>query len=135
MKSYEEMLGNLYEKLPKKTQSGERFEAPHFQSFIEGRQTVISNFTSVAEILRMKVEHLLKFISKELATPASLEGKRVLIQGKFKTDQLNARLKYYIDEYIMCNECHRPDTALVVFESHKYKQCEGCGARSPVRVL
>ena len=135
MEKYEQMLDTLYEKLPKRTSSGERFEAPEFRVIVQGRQTIIQNFIAVVEILRRKPQHLLKYISKEFAVPASLDDKRVIIQGKFRQPQVNSRLKNYIDEYVLCNECGRPDTQLITFEGHKYKQCEGCGARSPVKTL
>jgi len=135
MKSYETMLDELYEKLPKREGPTERFEAPFFESFIQGKQTIIANFAVVAEKLRRKPQHLLKFVSKEMASPATIDNKRLVLQGKFRKDLLNSRLKHYIEEYILCNECHRPDTKFITFEGHKYKQCEGCAGRSPVRPL
>lgn len=135
MKSYEEMLDELYSKLPKKRVTSERFQPPSFSSFVQGNKTIISNFVQVAETLRRDAQDILKYLSKELAAPGNVDAKRALFSSKFNEKQLNARLDSYINEYVLCNECHRPDTDLIMFEGHRYKQCQGCGARSPVKSI
>ncbi|MBN2477900.1 translation initiation factor IF-2 subunit beta, partial [Candidatus Micrarchaeota archaeon] len=69
MNKYEKLLDNIYENLPEETGSGERFEFPEFDSFIEGNKTIITNFEAVANKLRREKQLLLKFLSRELATP------------------------------------------------------------------
>jgi len=135
MEAYEKMLEKVYEKLPEKTTKIERFEMPSFSSFIQGKQTIIKNFNEVANTLRREPNHLLKYISKELATAGNFDGRRAIFQGKFRDDQLNSRLKNYVDEYIICNECHKADTELITFEGSRYKRCEVCGARAPVKQI
>ena len=135
METYEKMLDEIYEKMPKKVLMKERFEPPNFESSIEGKQTIISNFKEVADTLRREPLHLLKYISKEMATSGDISGRRVLLKGKFTRDQLNSRLKNYIEEYILCKECNKPDTSIITFQGSKYKQCEVCGAKSPVRAI
>ncbi len=135
METYEEMLAKVYEKLPEKKGEGERFEMPKFRSFIEGKTTVITNFKDVVSTLRRDPQHLLKFLNRELATPAHYDGRRAILQGRFKEEQLNARLTAYVKEYVLCKECRKPDTELIVFEGVKYKRCEACGARAPVKPL
>jgi translation initiation factor 2 subunit 2 len=135
MEEYEELLDSLYKKLPKKSRASERFEPPRFSSFMQGNQTMIRNFLEVATALRREPQHLLKFISKELATAGNYDAGRAMLQGKFKEEQLNSRLSAYIKEYVMCNECKKPDTTLTTFEGAKYKRCEVCGARAPVKAI
>jgi len=135
MRGYEDLLDDLYKNLPKKVSTGERFEPPRLQSFMQGSQTIVKNFTDAANALRRDPQHMLKFISKELATAGNVEGSRAILQGKFKEEQLNARLTAYIKEYVLCNECKKPDTTLTVFEGAKYKRCEVCGARAPVKSI
>ena len=129
------MLDEVYEKMPKKVLTKERFEPPSFQSSIQGKQTFIVNFKEVADTLRRKPLHLLKYISKEMATSGDISGRRVILKGKFSTDQLNSRLTHYIEEYVLCKECGKPDTAFITFQNAKYKQCEVCGAKAPVRPI
>lgn len=132
MESYDKLLDDLYSKMPKQTTTTERFEPPVFSSFIEGTRTVIKNFKEVADKLRREPEHLLKYVSKELAVPGTYEGHRAVLVGKFKEELLNHKLEHYINEYVFCKECKKPDTSLITYEGVKYKRCEVCGARSPV---
>ena len=129
------MLDKLYKELPKKTTKTERFEMPVFITFIQGKQTIIKNLSEVANKLRRDPNHLLKYVSKELAVPGTFDGKRGSLNGKFKDDLMQSRLKKYIDEFVMCNECKKPDTELINFEGIKYKRCEVCGARAPVKAI
>lgn len=129
------MLSDLYKKLPEKALKSERFEPPTFSSAIQGKQTMISNFTDVADDLRRDANHLLKYISKEMATSGNVSGHRAILQGKFGNGQLNSRLENYIKEYILCNECGKPDTSFVTVQGIKNKQCEVCGARAPVKAI
>lgn len=130
---YDKLLDRLYEKIPEKAQTSERFEIPSFRVLIQGKQTLIQNFNEVANTLRRSPNHLLKYLSKELATSVTLEAKRAVLQGKFRGDLLNSRLKNYVNEYVLCNECKKPDTKLITFEGIKHKRCEACGARAPVK--
>jgi len=118
--------------MPKNTVSKERFEPPKFSSLVQGNQTFIKNFSEVADILRRDPKHLMKYISKELATSGNYDGKRGILNGKFREDQANSKLEYYIKEFVICKECKKPDTDLISVEGIKYKRCEVCGARSPV---
>ena len=129
---YEQLLESAYEKMPKNTVSKERFEPPKFSSLVQGNQTFIKNFSEVADILRRDPKHLMKYISKELATSGNYDGKRGILNGKFREDQANSKLEYYIKEFVICKECKKPDTDLISVEGTKYKRCEVCGARSPV---
>jgi translation initiation factor 2 subunit 2 len=133
MSDYAELLEQAYEKMPKKTASKERFEAPRFVSMLQGSQTFINNFSEVADALRRDPKHLLKYVVKELATAGNCDGKRGILNGKFRDEQLNAKLDAYITEFVICKECKKPDTDLIVFEGIKYKRCEVCGARAPVK--
>jgi translation initiation factor 2 subunit 2 len=133
MMKYEDLLDTVYEKLPKKAVTKERFEIPRFSSMVQGNQTFIKNFNEVAGILRRDPNHLLKYIAKELATAGNFDGKRGILNGKFKEEQINAKLDAYVAEFVICKECKKPDTDLITFEGIKYKRCEVCGARSPVR--
>jgi len=132
MKKYEDLLDTVYERLPKRVVNKERFEPPKFETMVQGNQTFIKNLGEVAGVLRREPNHLLRFVAKELATSGNFDGKRGILQGKFKEDQLNSRLDAYIAEYVLCSECKKPDTNLIVHEGAKYKRCEVCGARSPV---
>lgn len=134
MKDYDELLERGYSQIPAKTSSGERFEMPIIDSMIEGSKTIVKNFEFVADRLRRKPRMLMKFYTKELAVPASLEGPRLVLQGKFGERVLNDRLKLFVELFVLCKECGKPDTSISEDEhGSKMLVCEACGARAPVK--
>lgn len=134
MIDYEKLLERGYAQIPAKTTSGERFEMPVVDSMIEGNKTIIKNFEFIADKLRRKPRLLAKFFAKELAAPTSLEGSRLTLQGKFTPKVLNDRLKLFVELYVLCKECGKPDTNIVEGEhGKKMLICEACGARAPVK--
>ncbi|MCS4541223.1 MAG: translation initiation factor IF-2 subunit beta [Euryarchaeota archaeon] len=130
---YESLLERAQAKLPKKTLEDVRFKIPEITSFVEGNQTIIQNIREVASKLNRDPKHLMKYLSKELATAGNLEPTRAVFQGKFSSHLLNDRIKAYVNEFIICHECHKPDTLIVKQERMYYLLCEACGARAPVR--
>lgn len=135
MAEYEKLLDRAYAALPEKKYSGERFKPPEFDSFIEGNQTIIRNFDSVCATLRREPEHLAKYLTKELGAAINVKKGRTIVQGRFNDPILRERLTAYINLYVLCKECSKPDTKLKDIEEFKYIVCEACGARSPVPKL
>lgn len=131
---YDKLLERAYSQIPEKTSSGERFEMPVVESFMEGTKTIIKNFDAIAQKLRRPTKMLMKFFTKELAVPASLEGTRLVLQGRFADRVLNDRLRFFANLYVLCKECGKPDTNIRE-ESHggHVLVCEACGARAPVK--
>ncbi|MBU1197610.1 translation initiation factor IF-2 subunit beta [Candidatus Micrarchaeota archaeon] len=133
--NYENMLTEVYASLPEKKSSGERFEVPIADAFIEGNKTLIRNFDAICQTLRRKPADLAKFLFRELAVPGVMEGGRLLLQTKVSDRLINEKIGLYAQTHVICHECHKPDTSI---ESHgrsaKILICEACGARSPVLV-
>lgn len=132
---YEKLLDRAYSLMPDKAGSGERFEVPIVDSFTQGSKTIIKNFSFIAETLRRDKSLLIKFLSKELAVPASLEGKRLVLAGRFNERILNERIQAFTNTYVLCKECKKPDTKLIeAGRGVRTLVCEACGARSPVKM-
>jgi translation initiation factor 2 subunit 2 len=132
---YQKMLDRLYLSLPKQTLEKARFEIPEFESFIQGNRTIVKNFAAVLKIIRREEKHFLKFLTKELATPGSMEEGRLILNGKFLQPQLQSLLKSYVETYVLCHECKKPDTKIAEEQGVKMLKCEACGAFSPIRKL
>jgi len=132
---YDELLERAYSLLPEKATKRERFEMPVIESFIQGNKTIIKNFDSIAERLRRRQDEIAKYFFRELAIPGTLEGRNLILNGKFHDRVLNDRLKTYVESYVLCKECKKADTKLIEMERGvKIMVCEACGARSPVRI-
>ena len=131
---YETLLERAKKQLPHTLESHDRFQVPEPDVMIEGKTTVIRNFGDIVETLRREPNHLLGFLLRELGTAGTIEGRRVLFKGKVATSQVADRIEDYVDEYVLCSECNRPDTKILKDGRVLILVCETCGAHRPVHV-
>jgi translation initiation factor 2 subunit 2 len=132
---YEKMLDRLYLSLPKQALTKERFEMPKIDSFLQGPKTQVKNFASLAKTLRRENKELYKFFTKELGVPITIEGERLVINGKFFPNALQPILERYVNEFVLCKECNKPDTHYEDRSGIRVLKCEACGAISAVKHL
>jgi translation initiation factor 2 subunit 2 len=133
---YLKSLDKALEKMPEKSVSAERFEEPKPEIMVFGRsKTMVANFADIAKKLNRDPQHILKFLSKELATKCNFDGQRVFFQGKFREEPITRLLHIYITNYVICTICHRPDTKVEKSGRYLSLVCEACGAKSPARPL
>jgi len=130
---YEQLLDNIYENLPERTTSTERFEMPRFEYFVEGNKTIVKNFKMVSDKIRREPAMMIKFFTKELAVPAEQQGERLVLARKLTGDIVNKKLEDFVNKYVICKECKRPDTHIEDKGGYKALICESCGARTPIR--
>lgn len=129
---YVKLLEKAYSKLPKAVGTGERFEIPKVVGIRMGRRTIVQNFGDISGVLNRDPHHLLKFLSRELATAASLDGTRAIFQGKFDVGTVTRLLTIYAQRFVICPICNRPDTKMEKEGRYLFLRCEACGARSSV---
>jgi len=115
---YAELLKRARERLPESVFEKERFEIPKVLGHMEGNKTVITNFSQIAAYLHRPVEHLLKYILKELATPGTLRQNFLIIGTKVPASRVNAKIRQYANEFVLCQECGKPDTKILKVEQH-----------------
>ncbi|MFH1229265.1 MAG: translation initiation factor IF-2 subunit beta [Candidatus Aenigmatarchaeota archaeon] len=132
---YEALLSKAYEKLPKTGENKERLKVPIADTMIQGNQTIIKNFTQIAETIRRDPLHILKFLAKELATPTGLDGTRGILQTKLSQKMVQQKLDIYVVDYVFCKECKSPDTKLMKDDRFTFLKCEACGAKSPRKAI
>jgi translation initiation factor 2 subunit 2 len=134
MKSYKELLERAQQKLPRERGSGERFEIPKIRLFVVGRtRSIINNFKEISDALNRDPRHLLKFLTNEMATAATLEETRATFQGKFTKETLDRLLNTYIENFVICPVCKRPDTKITKEKRFFFLVCEACGAKSSAK--
>ena len=136
--SEKDYLGNL--KRARKTVPAEvfeksRFEIPIADVFIEGNKTWITDWNRILKILNREndADHLSKHLAGEFATSATEERGRLFLQGKFSKTMINRELTSYVKEFVLCEECGKPDTKLLIEGRILIKVCEACGARVAVK--
>ncbi|MFH1440020.1 MAG: translation initiation factor IF-2 subunit beta [Candidatus Woesearchaeota archaeon] len=130
---YNKLLETAYEKLPETQDVRSRFEIPKVVGHIQGNRTIISNFHQIASTLNRPVEHIFKYILKELAAPGDLKKNGIIIGTKIPAGRINEKIEKYAEEYVVCNECGKPDTKLIKEGSYLFKRCLACGAKHCVK--
>jgi len=134
MEDYSKMLVEARKALPEVVFIKERFEIPKAVGHIQGNRTIISNFLQIASNLRREVNHLLKYVLKELATPGEIKKSGALILGtKVPASRINDKIRQYANEFVLCLECGKPDTQIVKEGELTYMKCTACGAKNVVK--
>ena len=112
----------------------QRFEVPKVLGKIQGNRTIISNFMQIANKLDRPPEHLLKYILKELATPGEIKKSDSVIFGtKVPASRINEKIKKYTEEFVLCQNCGKPDTKLVKEDEFTFLKCQACGSKRAVK--
>lgn len=129
---YLRLLNKALERVPRKSKTAARFEIPSPEVEAAGNKTMLMNFTEIAERVNRDPKHLLKFLSKELATSGAQAGGRAIFQGKFPSDTIQRLVTIYVEKYVICPICKSPDTTVVKEGPFHFLVCEACGAKSSI---
>jgi len=132
---YKELLKRAHDQLPKEVFESKRFEIPRVRSGTVGMRTYIVNFKDIADALNRNPLHLLRYLSREMATAGTIDSARAIFQGKFKTDSLDSLIQHYAQEFVICPVCKRPDTKIKKEKRLSFLLCEACGAKSSTRTI
>ena len=130
---YSQLLEKAKKELPAKSETHERFEVPKVRGHVQGNKTVISNFPQIASAINREVDHLLKFLLKELATPGEMKNQMLFIGRKVSAVMINDKIDKYVKEFVLCKECKKPDTKLIKEDKIWFISCQACGAKHPVQ--
>ena len=130
---YEQLLDEAYGKVKKQEGNGERFEIPKVEGHFEGKKTIITNFFQIASFLRRNPEHFQKFMLRELAASGQKEGDRLVLNMTVPSAKINQKVEQYVKEFVLCEQCGKPDTELVKEDRLSFIKCMACGAKHSVR--
>ena len=133
--NYEELLKKGRSSLPQQTQESKRLEISDLKSMIVGNRTKVNNLTEVSKTIRRDLKHIIKFLTKEVASQAVIEPDGVMFNGKIGNILLNNKFKEYLKEFVFCHECGKPDTNIHKEDRVTIMKCEACGARKTVTTL
>jgi translation initiation factor 2 subunit 2 len=130
---YETLLKKAYANVTEQSESTDRFIVPDAKVYIEGKTTILENFADIADVVRRDQDHLMKYLLGELGTAGKIDGTRAIFNGKFESSLINGLVKGYVDDYVICSECGKPDTRLVKDDRVLLLRCDACGGHRPVR--
>ena len=133
VESYEALLNKAYEEVTEPSEDGERWSYPEPRSIVEGKTTILENFSDIVSALRRDQEHLMKYLLSELGTAGKIDGSRAIFNGKFEDSLFSPMIRGYVDDYVICSECGKPDTRLFKDDRVLLLKCEACGSHRPVR--
>jgi translation initiation factor 2 subunit 2 len=132
---YESLLDRAHETMPDDAESREdRWALPEVELMWEGRTTVWKNFQDIVDAVRRDPDHLLGYVLRVLGSAGSKEGRRVIFKSVISTDKLKGKLDEYVNTYVICGECGKPDTHLIKEARTSVVECMACGAKRPVKV-
>jgi len=131
--NYEDMLNIGFENMPESVHERERFEIPKVKGRLEGNKTIVTNLNQISETLRRPVEHMFKYLLKELATPGVYNRGRAIFGTKISSQKINDKIKKYAEEFVICKKCGKPDTKLIKENDIVYLKCHACAEKYPVK--
>lgn len=129
---YEQLLNEAYTKIKPVESKIDRFEIPKVEGRIEGVKTIVNNFKQICSYMRRNPEHVIKFLLKEIASPGTLKGDRLIITRKISSNLINEKINLYANTYVLCKECKKPDTELISENRLHFIHCLACGAKKSI---
>lgn len=130
--NYSKLLEKAWAGLPEEVKHHERFVIPQSVTYVEGNQTIIRNFSEIADLLGRDPKHVFTYLLKELAAPGTLDGSRVVIQRVLRKSVIDSKIEGYANEFVLCHECRKPDTKFTELAGEKIIKCGACGAWRPL---
>jgi len=132
---YEKLLDRAREAMPEDViRDDQRWGLPEPELIYEGRTTVVKNFQDIIDSIRRDPEHLLGQLLREIGSAGSVEGRRLILKSNISKDKLTEKLEDYVNTFVICGECGKPDTHLVKEGRTQVIECMACGAKRPVKV-
>jgi translation initiation factor 2 subunit 2 len=132
---YNELLTRARAQVPEVSLKRERLELPRLFVSMVGMRTTITNFKEISDVLDRDPQHILKFLTREMATAATYHDGRAIFQGKFPRDTFERLLQRYMDSFVTCPVCKRPDTKIIKEKRLGFLVCNACGAKSAIKQL
>ncbi|MDY0386538.1 MAG: translation initiation factor IF-2 subunit beta [Methanolobus sp.] len=133
MEDYEALLDRAIANLPDMETTDVRFVIPEPRIMMEGKTTILDNFNNIADVINRDPDHVMKYLTREMGTAGKIDGARAIFQGRFSKDMFKANIEAYVEEFVMCSECGRPDTQLIKMDRTMVLKCAACGAHRPVK--
>lgn len=130
---YKELLKRGMKDLPEVVVEVSRFEVPKVKGHLQGNKTIISNINEIVEKLRRPAAHIVKFLLKELAAPGEIKGNFLVIGTKMPASRINEKIDEYVQKYVICPECKKPDTKIKKEGGFMFITCQACGAKKTVK--
>ena len=132
--NYDQLLDRAFKQLPSLSEEKSDFKIPEADALVQGNRTIVRNLAQIADVARRDKDEVAKYLTKELAAPVSIDNQSLVIMARIQTGTLNEKIRKYFELYIVCKECHKPDTHVQsVARGYTTIVCEACGAKYTVK--
>ncbi len=131
---YEKLLSKAEPVLSGSNKNQERLQIPEPDIIYEGKVTIIRNFMDMVDLINRDPKHISKFLMTEFGIGVNISGKRLIINRKISADQINTKIRQYMDSFVICYECNSPDTDIQKIGRTNVLVCKACGAQHPIRI-
>lgn len=121
--------------MPSTTAARDRFQVPDVDVLQEGSTTVLRNLADICDAINRDPQQVFAYLIRELGTAGTLDDRRALFKGRISPEKINDRIRSYVEEYVVCSECGRPDTHLIKEDRIAILRCDACGAHRPLKVV
>ncbi|NOZ76957.1 MAG: translation initiation factor IF-2 subunit beta [Euryarchaeota archaeon] len=132
MGDYEALLDRAYSSLPETLKQTARFEKPEIVAMIQGKQTVVQNLGEVSKAINRPADMLAKYLIREFGTSGTHDQQHLVMKGVFRQAQVQEKLDTFLEQFVMCPDCGRPDTKILQERRVSFLKCEACGSRHPL---
>jgi len=130
---YDKLLEQAYEKIPDNAMQQNRFVIPTVKIRIESKNTYITNFNQIINVLNREKNHFLSFFLKNAGTFGEQRGQQLFMKSQFKPVILNRLIENYTKLYVLCNICNKPDTVIEREGKKSFLKCGACGAHEEIK--
>lgn len=112
-----------------------RYKMPRLIPKVEGRgngiKTVIVNVADIATSLNRDASEITKFFGCELGAQTTMlaEDDRYIVNGAHSPQDLQNLMHKYIELFVLCKNCHLPETHYKVKGDTISQKCVACGSK------
>ena len=132
LRNYDELLEKAYEKIPDNVKKSSRFQIPKVEIRIEAKNTYITNFNKIINILNRDKKHFIGIFLKKAGTMGELRGQQLFLKGTYKEQVLDKLIEQYSKTYVLCRICNKPDTEIQREGKKLFLKCTACGSREEI---
>jgi translation initiation factor 2 subunit 2 len=133
LNNYDNLLKRAYDDIPENVKQSSRFEIPKVELMIESKNTYITNFNKIINVLNRDKKHFFGIFLKNVGTMGEIRRNQLFLKGRYKEQVLNRLIAQYTKTYVLCVVCNKPETEIYRESKKLYMKCHACGATSEIR--
>jgi translation initiation factor 5 len=113
-----------------------RYKMPKIVGKVEGKgngiKTVLLNVDDLSVALKRDPAEITKFFGCELGAQTTFAADRAIVNGAHRESDLQTHLSKYIENFVLCANCHLPETHYKIKEGLISQKCIACGHKEGV---